>query len=378
MKFNLLKKVLLLLFISLFCLSTFTFATEEKNSNSTNSDDILASYETNYKYTSADAFLYGVDIEMSDIVDGNVFAYGTNVKISGEIYGDLFVFANSLEITEDGIVHGNVFTYAANITLSGIVSDVYAMSDNFSLTDTAILARNLYVYANTVSLSGKVSRDAFIACENLSFGDTKDVIIKNNLNYTSKQEAKIPDGAVSGNINYTQEVKENTGNIILSSCFNIIKVLIFAFVIIMLSIWITPKFKDRACEIISKKSIKSFGIGLLVLFITIIASIILLIFTYGFGINITLAAITLLILCLSISNTIFSMAIGKLLANKFNFNKNIAFILLSLLVILVLELIKFVPYIGGLIRFITAITGFGILCINAYKRKDLINSENKN
>ena len=376
MKVNLSFKIIISILLILLLLPICVFATNATNSNEL-TNDILAVYETDYEYTSSDLLLYDTNIEMSDVVDGNVFAYGSNVKMTGEIYGDLFVFADSLEISEDGIVHGNVFTYAANITVSGIVSDIYAISNNFNLTGSAILARNLYLYTNTANLSGQVSRDAFIACENLSFGDSKNVIIKSNLNYTSKQEAQIPEGAVTGKINYTQ-VQENNNNLVLSSLLGIIRVLAFSFAIIMLSIWLSPKFKDRACEIISAKSLKAFGIGLLALFITIIASIILLIFTYGFGISISLLAIALLILGLAISNTIFSMSIGKLLANKFNLTKNYVFVALALLVVLILELVKFIPYIGGLIRFITAITGLGILCINAYKRKDLIEKENKN
>lgn len=376
MKISLSKKIILTSIVILFMLSTCVFGTNSSVSNNESSNNIIATYDTSSDYTSSDLFLYDTNIEVSTLVDGNVFAYGSNVKITGEIYGDLFVFANSLDIAKTGVVHGNVFTYAANITVSGIVSDIYAMSNNFSLTDSAILARNLYLYTNTANLCGQISRDAFISAEKLSFENAENTVVKNNLNYTSKQEAQIPNGAIGGEINYTQ-IQVNKSNIVFSSIIGIIKVLIFSLVIIMLSIWITPKFKDRICEIISKKSINSFGIGLLTLFITIIVSIILLIFTYGFGASIALAAIALLILCLAISNTVFSMSIAKLLVNKFNFTKNIAFVLLSLLIVLILELIKFIPYIGGLIRFITAITGFGILCINAYKRKDLAHVENK-
>ena len=371
MKFNVSLRIILSILLIILFLPICVFAKNTTNSNEA-TNDILAVYQTDYEYTASDLFLYDTNIEMSDVVDGNVFAYGSNVKITGEIYGDLFVFADSLEITEDGIVHGNIFTYATNITVSGIVSDIYAISDNFNLTNSAILARNLYLYTNTASLYGQVSRDAFISCENLSFGDSKNVIIKNNLNYSSKQEAQIPEGAVVGETNYTQ-VQVNNNNFILSTVLSIIRILIFSFVIIMFSIWLSPKFKDRACKIISTKSLKAFGIGLLTLSMTIIISIILLIFTYGLGISIALALIALLILCLAISNTVFSMSISKLLANKFNFTKNSAFVVLTLLVVLILELVKFIPYIGGLIRFMTAIIGLGILCINTYKRKDLVN-----
>ena len=373
MKINLLQKIILTFIVILCMLSTCVLATNNTNEQSGN--DILASYETNYQYTDSDLFLFDTNIEISEIVDGNVFAYGNSVKITGEIYGNLFVFANSLDIAKEAIIHGSVFTYATDITVSGIVSDIYAMSNNFSLKGNAILARNLYLNSSNVSLSGQISRDAFINIDNLSFGNNDKVVVKGNLNYTSKQEVQIPENSIGGTVNYTP-IKTNTENLILSKIYSILTALVFSFVLIMLSIWIAPNFKDRACEIISKKSFKAFGIGLLVLFGTIIASFILLISTYGFGSSIAAFAIVLLILCLVISNTVFSIAIGKLLANKFNFTKNIAFVVLALATVLVIELVKLIPYIGGSITFITAIIGLGILCINAYKRKDLVNTEN--
>ena len=371
MKINLLQKIVLTFIVILFMLSTCVLATN--NTINTN-NDILASYGTDYQYTASDLFLFDTNIEISEIVDGNVFAYGTTVKITGEIYGNLLIFANSLDIAKDAIIHGSIFTYATDITVSGIVSDIYAMADNFTLEKPAILARNLYLYANKVSLSGQISRDAFINSENLSFENTDKVIVKGNLNYTSKQEAQVPESSISGTVKYTP-IKTNTENLVLSKIFSIIKVLIFSFAIIMSSIWIAPKFKDRAYEIISKKSFKAFGIGLLVLFGTIIASFILLIFSYGFGASIAVFAIALLILAFTTSNIVFSMSIGKLLANKFNFTKNMAFVILSLVTVLVIELVKLIPYVGVPITFITAIIGLGILCLNTYKGKDLVIKE---
>ena len=137
----------------------------------------------------------------------------------------------------------------------------------------------------------------------------------------------------------------------------------------MILLWIAPKFKDNICEIIAKKSFLSFGIGLLVFFATIIAAIILLLFTYGFGASTAVVAIAFLILGYVLSSTVFSMALGKLLANKFGFTKNVAYVLLSLLIVLIVNLIRYIPYVGGPIGFIIAMIGLGIICVNAYKRE---------
>ena len=369
-----------LLILLLFAFSVQIFATNANVVSDDEINDIIASYETNYEYTSSDLFLFDSEIEMSEIVDGNVFAYGSSVSITGEIYGDLFVFANSLNIAENAMIYGNVFACANTITVSGIVSDMYVASSNFSLTENGGIARNLYLTSNTVSLGGQIKRDAYITTENLSIGNTLDdgenrseEIIQGDLNYTSGTNFIISEDLVGGEINYT-ELKTDTSSKIWSVVSSIIMTLLFSFVIIMLALWLTPNFKDRACEIISKKGFFAFVIGIIVFLLAILIAFVLFIFTYGFGVGIAIALIALLILAYSISNTIFSIAIGKVIANKLNLNKNIVFVLFSLLIVLIIKLIGYIPYVGTPITFITAITGLGILCINAYKRKDLVKS----
>ena len=382
MKTKLFLKVSLLAFLILFSVfNSFSLATnissEEVTPISDTSEDrvndILASYETNYTYTSSDLFLYNTNVEMSEIVDGNVFAYGSSVNITGEIYGDLFVITNSLTISKDAVIHGNIFAYATNFSVSGLVSDIYAISNTFSLEDSAILARGLYLSSNTVSLKGQINRDAHINTDSLELvGENEE--IQGNLQKTTKNSIEIPENAVKGEVKYTA-VQTNSGNVVLSIVLSVLKALIFSFAIIMLIIWIAPNFKERASKIIAKKGFNAFGIGLLVFFGTILISFFLLFFTYGFGMSIAATAIGLLILVYTVSNTVFSMSIGKLLANKFNFTKNTSFVLFSLLIVLVLNLVKYIPYIGTPVVFITSIIGIGIISMNAFKRKDLVGEE---
>ena len=374
---KLFSKTILIAFLMLFVIfSSVSFATNEIPTNTTD-EDILASYETNYTYIYSDLFQFDVNVEISDIVHGNAFVYGQTVNVTGEIYGDLFVIANSLNIAEDAVVHGNIFALATNINISGrLTSSLYAMtSSSFILDETGHIERDINMMADSVSLSGQISRDANITCNNLSISESAEEIIGGDLNYTAGTEAQIPEGVIGGEVTYTGPVEVDTSIIILSEIKNIISVLLYAFVVIMLTIWITPKFKDRVCEIISKKGFLSFGIGLLVFFGIIIIAFLLLLFTSGFGAMIAVATVGLLILAFSISNTVFSMAIGKLIANKFNWNGNVAYVLLSLLVVLILELISYISYVGAPIRFITAIIGLGIISVNAFKRKDLVVSE---
>ena len=331
-------------------------------------EDVLASYETDYEFVDSDLYLFDVNLDISQVVDGNVFAYGQTVNVSGEINGDLFVFASNLTIEESAIIHGNVFALASDMTVSGIAADVYAMADNFSLSEKSIIARNLYLSSNNISLEGQVSRDAYIAANTLKIAENDEPVIEGNLTYSSKSEAQINEASVGGEIKYNAVQVDNSARI-WSVVSNLISALVLSFIVIMILLWIAPKFKDNICEIIAKKSFLSFGIGLLVFFATIIAAIILLLFTYGFGASTAVVAIAFLILGYVLSSTVFSMALGKLLANKFGFTKNVAYVLLSLLIVLIVNLIRYIPYVGGPIGFIIAMIGLGIICVNAYKRE---------
>lgn len=377
-----------------------TSAESDATGETSSGEEIITTYQTDYEFATSDKFYYDSAVEISEVIDGNAFAYGNSVNVTGEIYGDLFIAGNKLIISEDAVVHGNVFAFGGTLEISGICSDVYAYVSDFKLNSTAIVARNVNLAANTVTLSGQINRDANISSNNISFDladdetssneatnedrqealiseMTKNIVIQGNLNYTSENEQNIPEEAVAGEIEYSQ-VQTDTQGIILSVVKSIISGLIFSFVIIMLLIWIAPKFKDRASAIVEKSSFKAFGIGLLVFFGTILAVIILLLFTAGLASSVAVAAAGLLALAYVVSNTIFSMSIGKLIANKLNLNKNVAFVLFSLLIVLVLALVRYIPYVGVPVNFITSMIGLGIIAINAFKRKDLAKVETEN
>lgn len=386
---NYLFKIILCIFLVLVISSTLAFATDknvlenqvvstDEDINSTSEDgEILATYETDYELVYSDMYLFDSNVEVSQVVDGNVFVYAETVKVTGAISGNLFVLAENLDIDEDAIIQGSVFALANNITISGIVSDVYSLSNNFNLEEKAIIKRNLYVMSGATNLTGQVSRDAYISAKDLSFGEGAKEVIKGNLNYSSYNEVELDEGIVDGEVNFKQieNSVQNVGTIIFNIVYSAISSLIFSVVIILASLWFAPKFKDRASEIVEKKNLLAFGYGLLVFFGGIVATFILLLFTYGFGASIALFLIAIIVIAYIASSTVFSMSIGALIAKKVKSEKVGIYVLFALLVVLALSLVGYIPYIGTPVRFIASVIGLGILCINAYKRKDLVSGK---
>ena len=191
-------KISLCVFLALFIVfSPIAYASnniEPRQSDVTTTSensDILASFETNYEIIYSDSYFYDNNVEVSQIIDGNVFAYGQTVNITGVIRGDLFVIADNLTISEEAIIQGNVFALANSTEISGEISDVYAMSSTFSLNNEGLIDRSIYLMANSVSLSGKITRDAYISTQNLSFDKNATNVIGGNLNYNSNNEIQL-------------------------------------------------------------------------------------------------------------------------------------------------------------------------------------------
>lgn len=375
MKTKFTVKLFLCLVALLTLCSTFVLATD---TNETNANEILATYETNDSFVFSNMYVFENESEISQVVDGNVFAFGGTISITGEIYGDLFVMANSLTVSEDAIIHGNIFVCANEVSFSGITSDIYGMATNFTLEASGIVARDVYITSSSVNLNGQIGRDAFLSIESLAFAsDAEEVIVQGNLSYTAESEFSMPENVVTGEVTYTP-VQVEPADIAWTIISSLLTTAIFALAVIALILWIVPNFKNRASTIIAKKSWLSFGLGLLVFFGIILVAFLLLLFTYGYGAGIAVALIGFLVLIYAIANTVFGMAVGNLIANKFNWNKTWIFILLSVLVVVLIDLISYIPYIGGPISFITSVLGIGIIGINAYKRKDLVQDKSTN
>lgn len=377
MKNTIMTKTLLFLFIAIFAFSPICMANDVAYMVSDSNTEIASdnNSEDTYvpDYVASDLYLFDEEIMVDSIVDGNAFVFGNDVTISGEIGGDLFAFGVNVTVKDTAYIHGSIFVYAENFEMNGICYDIYSASQKFSLNENAIIVRDIRSVAEQIHIYGQIKRDAYITTNELIFPDNATNLISGNLDYHSDYEISIKDGIVGGEISFTHEVQEEPTIIdtILTHVTDIISTLLYSLVIILLTIWRAPKFKEKSALILQKRAPLSFGVGLLASLVISVGSIILLFVTAGLGLSISVATITLFILTLTISKTVFSMAVAKLVSKKFKKDNNAIFISFSLLFVLVISLIELIPYIGGFVGFAVVMIGFGILLLNLIGRKNL-------
>jgi len=374
-------KFLLLLVIIITLVSTLSFATVEPRTS--DESDIMPISETDEntvsgeitdiieepEWVNSDLYIAEDKVELDQVIDGNAFVVADEVVLSGEIGGDLFVCANKLTI-EGGYVYSNLFAVASEIVINGTVYDVYAVTDTFTLETDGYVYRDLKAFANTININGKVRRDAYLSGATYNFNSENGALIGGNLEYSSESELTIPEGIVTGEVKYNVETveEESVASKVFSYIFDAINNLVFAFVVILLAIWLAPNFVNRVTSMNTSKAFVCLGIGIAAPLVIIIALMLLLFSTVCS--NVALAA-TFMFIAICMSGTAFaSIYFGSLLAKAFKWNDKVKFVLATLMAALIIWAISQLPYIGGLFGFLVALFGIGTLIVNVLYRKE--------
>ncbi len=315
-------------------------------------------------YKEGDVYLTGNEVTIDYIVDGNLFVFANTVNITSQIGGDAFIFAKTVNVSNTGYIFSNLFTLATNVNINGMVYDLYASSDNVNIS--GYVYRDIRVSTNNFSLSGVVGRNAYLQKVNniqvaTNEGEENTVTsqgsINGDLNYSAKQELSIPDGIVTGNINYTPV--SNSSASIQSYLLALGRFLVTVIVIWLLCLWLAPKFLNRTDLILTKKLPSTIGFGILTpIVILFVAAILLLL---GIAGTIGGLGIVILFVACAISTSIFIIAINNLICKKLHVEKTIGKFGILIIAAAVLWLIALIPYVGGVISIIAAVLGLGLL-----------------
>lgn len=316
-------------------------------------------------YKQGDVYLTGDEVTIDYIIDGNLFVIANTVNINSQIGGDAFIIANNVFINEGGYIFSNLFTLSNIVNINGVVYDLYACSNSVNIN--GYIYRDVRATTDNLTLSGTIGRNAYLSVDNIQISTastdeegntlTSQGSIYGDLNYEARQEISIPDGIVTGSINYTSN--SSSAPSIQTYILSLGRFLVTVLIIWLLCLWLAPKFLNRSGDIISKKLPSTIGFGILTPIILLIVSAVLLLL----GIASTIAGLGLVILftvCM-IGSSIFVIAFNNLICKKLNIEKSIGRFGVLIITAAILWLIALIPVIGGAISIITSILGIGIL-----------------
>ena len=367
-------KILLLFLVLLSICTSYSFANETVPISEDKAEIITEEAPMQQPtITNRDIYLLAEDeVVMSELVNGNAFIVGNNVTITGQIAGDFYIIAQNLTIDSSAIIYNNVFALANQITVKGNVNDVYAISSTFTLDSAAYIARDLKLLSENVTLNGTIMKHAYISSPEIKFAEGKDsYTIGGSLYYTSPKEIVIPENSVMGEVKFSQieEKVQSTQEILTDYFITFVNVIVFAIVIILLTVFITPNFANKASYCMSKRPFSTAGIGILSIVLIPLLSLVFLI--TGVLSYLGIALMTLYILILSITISILGISVGNYITSKFKEKTKTKFVLSSILSVACIWLLQLIPYIGGYISIFTVVFGLGIFVFSFFvKMKD--------
>ncbi len=376
------KIILVFLIIALLFSSTFVFADNEDESTAvpiseesettpvdTNSTEINAT-ESNANaqaqedsYKKSDVYLTGDNVTIDYIVDGNLFVCADTVTINSQIGGDAFIMAKNLIVNDEAYIFNNLFVMANSVEIKGVVYDAYALANTLTISKGYVY-RDLKANCDTLNVNGTVGRNAFVNCSSLNFNtvENSNGVIYGKLEYSSKNEASIPEGSVNGTVNYknnSDSSKQSVRSIVADYILSLGSFIAFVLIVWLLCLWLAPKFLNNTESYIGKGSLKVFGKGLLGLIAIPVACFILILLQLTSSIS--LVILSLYILALVVSTSLFTIFANNYVCNKLKINKKSGIFGMLIVTAIVISLLTKIPYIGAIISLLIAIFGLGIL-----------------
>jgi len=349
-------------------------AVETTQGNETTSE---TTQSTDNSMKKSDVYLTGDDVKVDYIVDGNLFILANTVTISSQIGGDAFICAKTINVEKEGYIYSNLFAAANEVNISGVVYDLYTTANTLNIN--GYVYRDIRTSSDTLNFSGVIGRNAYVYSKNIEISSNSDgqssvtnkATIYGDLNYSSSSEASIPEGTVTGSVNYSPVTTSTKSKSISSYILALGRFIVTVLVIWLLYLWLAPKFLENTGALLSKKLLPVIGSGILTPIIFVIAFVLLLIL--GLTSNIAIIGTMLFAVLLMISNSTFVIAINNLVCKKFNISKNTTTFGVLIITSAVIWLLELIPVVGSILNFVIMIIGLGILVTAIIPEKEKSN-----
>jgi cytoskeletal protein CcmA (bactofilin family) len=304
---------------------------------------------------------HGNTIEIDGTIDGSLIATGRRVVVRGDVKGDLFAFGQQVEVS--GTVEGSVYDWTSNLTVTG----------------TGHVNQDVLVLANDVYISGSVGRD--VECFSGSF-DTSGTVGRNIHAFTRSVEvAKSAHigGNLEAHVNKPGDVDVEPGATIGGKTEIATKTkkpnryatghfyfweaiwLAGAFIVGLILYAVAPGLFGAGLD--SGGALwKSVWVGFLALVATPIAAIIACVTLVG----IPAGAITFvlwLVTLIFVAKVFVGAAVGRGLVHSRSGGAQFVLALLTGLIVVFVAIN--LPYVGGWLKLLVAIVGFGLEVLGA-------------
>jgi cytoskeletal protein CcmA (bactofilin family) len=310
-------------------------------------------------------------------IKGDIVGACKTAKISGDIEGDIWIAAQS--ITIDANITGSTVIAAQQIDIDGVLNgEILGMCEEFKISENSQIKNNLLFYCKELSINGPLSKNAEGMCQYLYINSK----IDGNVDATLEKLELGPNASIAGNLNYKSEVliekgketkiigkvfhklpepKKIESSVHWKIIFRIIGIISY---MIIGCIIILPFKKHTNMVILEHK--KNLLLSLLIGFISfvLLPIIILILCVTIIGAPLGLLIMMFFFIIWYISPIFLMTYIGQLIIGIFKKDATGSLFCSFVIGLVVLELLRMVPYIGFLVTVFIWFAGVGAFLIS--------------
>lgn len=336
-------------------------------------------------------YLAASNISLEGEVLGDVICAGQNINIKAKVLGDVICAGQSINIS--GEVLGNVRLVASNINLSGTVGkNVNAFSSSFIMAPEAKIGWDLMLFSPLAEVRGQINGYFYGQAEKLVFAGSvgKNMEIKMDKYTNDKIKGKIEilgEAKVGGDLLYTSLAEVSTSSAEIKGkvihqipkakergrAWSIVWGRLLALLSAVLIGFIVMKWFSQEIKTLSQRGRKkiglTFALGLIPLFATPVA--VLLLGLSIIGLPLGLIVLLLWLILLYLAKILGAIFLGYWLLPLIR-KKESPRLYLEMIFGLALVLgLKVVPVFGPLLSLAACLFGFGLIVL--YFKKDKVN-----
>ena len=359
------------LLIVLFALSLPGFAMERRHSefltvaaNETVDDTLLVS---------------GNIVRMEGVVNGDLLAFGGSLEVRGTVKGDLVSFAKRTVVS--GTVEGNIYNFSQSLDLDGQLGhSIYALVQSLRVNDRGHVGHGMVVAAGDVSLEGEVNRSVtmFAGHADVSGSIGRELTMAGD-SLTLTNTARIG-GSLSARVHELKNVHIAARATIVGTRDIQVRVrqshfahprfyfyqavwLAAAMLVGGLGLVLFPGFFQASTHAVGS-GWRSLGLGVGVLVGVPVAIVVTAITLVGLPASLMLLAVYLAAIYLA--KIWVGAFLGQILLKPAGATKS-DWLLALLVGLLILTIVGFIPYLGGLVRLGVVCLGLGAFAWQLYR-----------
>jgi len=321
----------------------------------------------------------GTRVLVDGVVNGDLLAAGRTVEVRGTVKGDLVSFAKRTVVS--GIVEGRIYTFSESLDLDGQLGhSIYGFMQSLRVNDRAHVGDGILVGAGDVSLegevkrsvdiftrnadvSGSIGRDLTMAGSGLTLTNTARVGGNLSARVRELKEVHIADGAtIAGKRDIQVRVRKSR---FAGPRFYFHQAVWLAAAVLVgwLGLLLFPGFFRATTQAVGS-GWGSLGLGIGVLAGMPVAMVVVAITLVGIPVSLMLLVVYLIGIYLA--KVWVGAFLGRMLLKSSGATKG-DWLLGLLLGMLILTLVGYIPYLGGLVRLGVVCLGLGAFAGQLYR-----------